>query len=69
MSASRRRLWLIRESPAARLFATANRPDANKIWIPKSIVEHISWEKHVHSGQPREAEVTLPDWFIEQEDL
>lgn len=68
MSASRVRLWLIRESPMARLFATANRPDANKIWIPKSIVEHISWEPE-RANEWREAEVTLPNWFIEREKL
>lgn len=69
MSASRRRLWLMRETDKARLFATANRAeDSNLMWIPKSIVEHISWEKEI-PGQPREAEVTLPDWFIEKENL
>lgn len=61
------RLWLIRETEKARLYCRVPperhlEGDEDKIWIPRSIVEHTSKRGTEH-------EVELPDWFIEKEGL
>jgi hypothetical protein len=66
MSATTIRLWLVRETDAARLYSTTPTDDAaregRKIWIPRSIVEHTSKYGSEH-------QVKLPDWFIQKENL
>ena len=58
------RLFLIRETELARLYSkTPPGRDLSEVWIPKSIVEHTS--KNTNG----EHIVTLPDWFLEKEDL
>lgn len=69
MSASRVRLWLIRKTEKAYLFQTAFRPGGREVWVPRSIVEHISWESERKDQPFREAEVTLPEWFISKNEL
>lgn len=65
------RLWLIKETELARQYCKfAPHPDlgfenadtTDKIWIPKSIVEHTTKRGIEH-------EVKLPDWFIEKNNL
>jgi hypothetical protein len=63
---SQRTLWFVRETPLARLY-TKIPPDrhptqADQIWVPRSIVEHTSkmGDQHI---------VTLPEWFVEKNDL
>jgi hypothetical protein len=65
------RLWLVRETEKARQYCKfAPHPDLgfdnadanDKIWIPRSIIEHTTKRGIEH-------EVTLPDWFIEKEGL
>lgn len=65
------RLWLIRETEKARLYCKfaphpdlgfENAEDIDKIWIPKSIIEHTTKRGNEH-------EVKLPDWFIEKNGL
>lgn len=60
------RLWLIRETPAARLYSKLpperHPEDTDCLWIPRSIVEHTSKCGDEHM-------VKLPDWFIEEKSL
>jgi hypothetical protein len=65
------RLWLVRETDKARLyckFDPSTKPNvvidekSDCVWIPLSIVEHTSKRGNVHM-------VSLPDWFIEKENL
>lgn len=65
------RLWLIRETEKARLYCKfAPHPDFgfqnadvfDKIWIPRSIIEHTTKRGIEH-------EVKLPDWFLEKNGL
>ena len=61
------RLWLLRETEKARQYSKLDPErhlieDSDRVWIPKSIIEHTTKRGHEH-------EVTLPDWFIEKEGL
>lgn len=59
------RLWLIRQTDKARLYCRHGKPtpdDSDCVWVPLSIVEHTTKRGNEH-------EVTLPDWFIEKENL
>lgn len=60
------RLWFIRESESARLYSKTPTDDPSrdpeKIWIPKSVIEHTTKRGNEH-------DVKLPDWFIEARGL
>lgn len=64
------KFWIMRETEKARLYSTVplgqmdrgGRGDGNRLWVPKSIIEHTTKRGDEH-------EVTLPDWFIEREGL
>lgn len=70
MSATRIRLWLVKQTDKARLYSKFNpvgrgatEPDnGDLIWVPLSIIEHVTKRGSEH-------EVTLPDWFIEKNGL
>ena len=65
MSATSVRLWLVRETPAARLYTTAPQDSGRagkQVWVPRSIVEHTSKDGDCHT-------VKLPDWFVQRENL
>ncbi len=71
MSATKIRLWFVRETEKARLYCKfaphpdlgfANADQADYVWIPRSIVEHTSKRGAEHT-------LDLPDWFIEKEGL
>ncbi len=64
-------MWYIQESSLAwqysRIPPERNPQKEDKVWIPKSIVEHRSkdggdkvWSRHI---------VTLPDWYVTRENL
>ncbi len=59
-------MWLVRETEKARFYSTVRLDrfldEGGGVWIPRSIVEHTSKRGIEH-------DVTLPDWFIEQEGL
>jgi hypothetical protein len=63
---SQRTLWFVRETPLARLYTKIppeRRPTKDdEIWVPRSVVEHTSKMGNQHI-------VTLPDWFLEKNDL
>ena len=60
------RLWFIRESANARFYSRVpmdRHPELSDcLWIPRSVVEHTTKRGIEH-------EVTLPDWFIDKENL
>ena len=60
------RLWLIRETSAARLYSkvppSRGQEEDTQVWVPRSIVEHTTKRGTEH-------EVELPDWFIERNNL
>lgn len=60
------RLWLLRETEAARLYSKTDPKDWHRVtvpvWIPKSVIEHTTKRGDEH-------DVKLPDWFIEKESL
>lgn len=69
MSATKIRLWLIRETAKARLYCKfppeqleTDEMSPDVIWIPLSIIEHTTKRGNEHI-------ITLPDWFIEKEGL
>lgn len=66
MSASTITLWLLRETEKARLYSRTRLSNfgssIDSIWIPKSIIEHTTKRGNEH-------DVTLPDWFMEKENL
>ena len=71
MSTAKIRLWLVRETPAARLYSKLppeRNPDpaTDYVWIPKSVIEHVS---KLVARKPDEHTVTLPDWIIQEKNL
>lgn len=71
VSATKIRLWFIQQTEKARLYCRfaphpdlgfANADNTDKIWIPRSIIEHTTKRGNEHV-------ITLPDWFIEKEGL
>lgn len=67
MSTSQRTLWFVSETALARLY-TKIPPERHptkkdELWVPRSIVEHTSkMAGGVHI-------LTLPDWFVEKNEL
>lgn len=62
-----RTLWLIRETELARLYSRVPTDassrlveESDKVWVPKSIIEHTTKRGNEH-------DVKLPDWFVEKE--
>lgn len=68
MGATEIRLWFLKETDKARLYykhrTEPGKPLdlSDKIWIPKSVIEHTSIRGEEHT-------VRLPDWFIEKNGL
>jgi hypothetical protein len=59
------KLWYVRETEQARLYATCEPEHAESddmVWVPKSIIEHTSKRGNEHV-------VKLPDWFVDKEEL
>lgn len=60
------RLWLIRETPDARLYSKLP-PDrhagpADTVWIPRSVIEHTTKMGIEHY-------LTLPEWICDERGL
>jgi hypothetical protein len=59
-------LWFIRETDKARLYSKLpperNPIEGDFVWIPMSIIEHVSKHGDEH-------DVKLPEWFIQARGL
>jgi len=63
-------MWFLRETPLARKYSRLP-PDKfpmpeDMLWMPRSIIEHTS---KLNAANPDEHILTLPNWFVEKENL
>jgi hypothetical protein len=69
------RCWIVRSTDKAYLFSklpmSKSPTDADKVWIPRSLIEHITKQKapDVLDIEYQECEVSLPEWVAEKNNL
>ena len=60
------RLWFLRETPLARLYSKLPldkpREKSDEIWIPRSVIEHVTKFGNEHH-------LTITDWWADKNDL
>jgi hypothetical protein len=69
----RLRMWFIDETDKARLYSrvpsSRSEDVGNRVWIPRSVVEHTT-KRPAHNGEKwPEHELIVADWFAQKEGL
>jgi hypothetical protein len=60
------KLWLVAETKLARKFRTDGpEADSETVWIPKSVIHHVSNQ----GGIPPACAVEVEEWWLEENDL
>ena len=66
-------LYQIGGSPQAYKFSTKQKGDNTRdlhiVWVPKSIIEHITRRPAQELNQWDQCEVELPEWFLDKNNL
>jgi len=65
------KLWQIGSSAKAYHFSTFAKNDlsARQLWIPRSVISHVSWLTGPDEERGQECLVEIEEWFCEKEDL